>query len=85
MSRFIIMTSTAKMPSSVRSPYRNVAVVETDLPEGEEPKMISTRARGVIRIVEMWERCNVGTSDRSAYAVALKSAHMLVEALEGTK
>ena len=43
MTRFVVMTATAKMPSSVRSPYRRVAVIETDLPEGEEPKRIDIR------------------------------------------
>lgn len=82
MSRYIVMTASAQMPSSVRSAYRRVAVVETNLPEGEEPKMISTHARGVVRIVETWERCNVGRNVRSAYARAYAEAEALVEKLE---
>ena len=81
MSRYIVMTSTAQMPSSVRSPYRRVAVVETDLPEGAEPKMISERARGVIRIVETWERQFVGATEKCAYQRALSEAEALVEKL----
>lgn len=81
MTRYIVMTATAQMPSSVRSAYRRVAVVETDLPEGEEPKMISDRARGVVRIVETWERCNVGRNVRSAYARACEAAEAMAEEL----
>ena len=75
MDRFIVMTASAKMPSSSRGIYRRVAVVETD--GVTEPKMISQRARGCVRIVETWERCHVGKTERSAYARALKAATAL--------
>lgn len=78
MDRFIVMTASAKMPSSSRGIYRRVAVVETD---GTQPKMISERARGCVRIVETWERCHVGKTERSAYARALKAATALAEEL----
>jgi hypothetical protein len=43
------MVSSAKMPRSVRVPYVHVAVIETD---GKTvPKMMSQRAKGVVRIV----------------------------------
>ena len=86
MSRFIVMTATAQMPASVRSPYQRVAVVEVDeaiLGPDELPKMISPRARGVIRVVETWERCFVGSSDRCAFRRALVEACAMVERLEG--
>ena len=59
MDRFIVMTASARMPSSYRGAYRRVAVVETS--GVTEPKMISERARGCVRVVETWERCSVGT------------------------
>ena len=81
MSRFIVMDRTAHMPSSARGMYRRVAVVETDLPEGEEPKMISDRARGVVRLVRTWERLNVGKTERCAFQRALSEAYELAESL----
>lgn len=75
---FIVQTASAKMPNSVRSPYRRVAVIETK-PGVQRVAMISPRARGVVRIVQTWERLNVGRphSTRSAYAVALREAETL--------
>jgi hypothetical protein len=81
MSRFVVMTATAKMPASVRSRYRRVAVVETDLPEPELPARIDIRDSHVLQIVETWERCNVGMNVRSAYARALAEAEAMVERL----
>lgn len=73
---YIVMHSVAKMPASVRHPYKRVAVVEVDT-ISIKPKMISTRARGVKRIVETWERCNVGKAINSAYARAMENAGVL--------
>lgn len=70
--RFIVMTSSAKMPGSVKSHYRNVAVVETDQ-EGE-PKMISTHARHCVRVVKHYGPRFVGKTDRCAYNTALDDA-----------
>jgi hypothetical protein len=82
MTRYIVMTAAAKMPSTVRSPYRRVAVLEVDLPKGVAyPKMISDRAAGVVRVVRTWERLNVGLTARSAYAKALIEAEALAARL----
>ncbi len=84
MPRFIVMTAAACMPAKCWGTYRRVAVVELDssLPDGERPRMISARARGVARVVETWERRNVGTTDRCAYARALAEAEALAAELE---
>lgn len=82
MTRYIVMTACAKMPSSCKGTYRRVAVVETDLPGDEIPKMISDRARGVVRIVETWEARNVGKTRRGAYQKALAAAYGLAVSLE---
>ena len=79
---FIVMTAAARMPGGVRAPYRRVAVVETD---GTMPKMISDRAKGVIRIVETWERLNVGRGVRSAYVQALTEAEALCKRLNASE
>lgn len=74
--RFIVMTSTAKMPLSCKGRYRRVAIVEVDrvsLPFGV-PRMISSRAKGVLRIVEDLGNLNVGKTKRGAYQKAYSEA-----------
>jgi hypothetical protein len=65
LTEYIIMTATAEMPASVRSKYGRIAVVEVDRTVLDAlgidtPRMISERARGVVRVVETWERLHVG-------------------------
>jgi hypothetical protein len=73
MTDYMIMTASAHMPSTVRHQYRRIALVEvTDA--SRPPKMISMRARGMVRIIETWEKLNVGRNVRSAYTVALREA-----------
>jgi len=79
-NRFIVMSASAQMPGSVKAPYRRCAVIETDLPEGEFPKMISERARGVVRIVETWERCHA-RGQNCAFARAMREATALADDL----
>lgn len=69
---FIVMTASARMPSFCWGQYRRVAVVEVT--QGSAPRMISSRARGVIRIVKTWEKCNVGTTAVCAYERARAEA-----------
>jgi hypothetical protein len=71
------MTSSAKMPNSVRSPYRNVAVVQLNqeyTAKGTIPKMISTRARGVLRVLPMGRFPANGKTMKSGYQQALAAA-----------
>ena len=82
MSRYIIMTASAQMPNSCRGIYRRVAVVELTPGFTKTPKMISERAIGIKRIVETWERLNVGKTHRCAYQVALMEADELIQQLE---
>lgn len=82
MSWFCILTSSAhtKGTAAKFSQYRNVAVVEVQ--DGmPKPRMISTRALGLIRIVQHWGACNVGTTDRCQYQIALREAAELVDEL----
>ena len=55
MGKFVIQSAAVRMPSSVKAPYRRIAVLE--LEEGFEgvPTMISSHARGVKRVVRTWE------------------------------
>jgi hypothetical protein len=74
-TEYIVMTAAAKMPQSCWGVYRRVAVVEVE--KGARPKMISERAIGVVRVSAIWERLNVGKTERCAYAQALKDAEQL--------
>ena len=87
---WIVMTSSAKMPSSCWGKYYNVALVHINqeyTAKGLRPKMISDRARGVSKlstmrsaVIEMG-RHHVGTTYRCAYNRAMteaaKRAHRL--------
>jgi hypothetical protein len=75
--RFIVMTSSAQVRgiAAKYGRYSNVAVVETD--GVEVPKMISERARHLVRIVRHYGACSVGTTDRCQFNVALAEANAL--------
>lgn len=82
MSHYIVKTASVSMPAKVRSPYRRVAVLEVE--DGvASVSMISSRARGVVRVVHTWERLNVGRNVRSAFAVALRHARNMAEDMNG--
>ena len=68
-TEFIVISSTAKMPTSCWGRYRRAALIEME--QGVVPKMISMRARGVVRIVEVREKLHVGETDRSAFGKAM--------------
>lgn len=76
---YVVKHSAARMPASCKGRYRHVAVME--VAEGVEPAMISTRARGVLRIVERWDRRFAGTSARCAFRRALAEAESLARQL----
>jgi hypothetical protein len=77
-TEFIVMTAAAAMPASCRGRYGKVAVLEVE--KGVWPKMISERARGVVRIVSIRQPLHIGGS-RSAYALALNDAERLARGL----
>ena len=76
---YIVKDSAARMPSTCKGRYRHVAVMEVE--PGTVPAMISTRARGVRRIVQTWDRLNVGQTDRCAFMRALAEADRLAAQL----
>lgn len=76
---FIVQSAAAPMPSSVKAPYRRVAVLR--VVEGvESVSMISERARGVIEIVATWEKCHARGVD-TAYGRASLEAQALADRL----
>jgi hypothetical protein len=81
MGKYIVISSSAKMPSSCRGRYRRVGVVELEPGVEEPPTMLSSRSRQVKRVVETWERLNVGTTERCAYQRAMREAGALATKL----
>jgi hypothetical protein len=78
-TEFVVITAAACMPNSCWGTYRRVAVLE--VVRGVTPKMISARARGVVRVICTWERRNVGKTDRCAYSRAVAEAVEMVDEL----
>ena len=81
-TEYVILEASAKMPSSCKGRYARIAVCE--VVAGTRPKMISERARGMVRIVATWERVHVG-GERSAYAVAMRDAQEYVAKLQAAR
>ena len=77
---YLVKTSCAKMPGSVRAPYRHTAVLEVE-PDVESVAMISNRARGVVRIVREWGPSFLGLTSRSAAQRDLAEARILAAEL----
>ena len=82
LPKYIIMTASAAMPASCRGKYGKIALVELEPGRTEPPKMISERARGIVRIVRCWDKLNMGKTNRCAYAVAMKEAEDLLAVAE---
>ena len=81
-SRFRVMVSAATPSASCWGNYGNVAVVECE-PNAPTPKMISTHARGVVRIIDHKRNLHVGAGVSSAFVRALNEAKEKAEKLNG--
>jgi hypothetical protein len=79
-THYIVRTSKACMPVKCWGTYRHVAVIEVDAGV-DDVSMISTRAKGVRRIVARWDRKHVGSTDRCAYEIALAEAEEMADRL----
>jgi hypothetical protein len=80
--RFIVMTAAACMPGSCWGRYGKIAVVELEPGTIERPKMISAHARGIVKVVALWDRCHWG-GRYSAAGVAQAAAQDLCDDLNG--
>jgi hypothetical protein len=90
-TEFIVMTAPAKMPANCKGRYGKVAVCE--VARGVRPKMISERAKGMVRIVTLLNPLSMGWLDmrppcvsdspasKTAYARALRDATRLCRGL----
>jgi hypothetical protein len=77
MAMHIVMTASAKMPSSCKGRYGKVAVVQLSqeyTAQGKRPKFIGERAKGVLRVV--WESGpqNMGKTEKCGFQRALAAA-----------
>jgi len=79
-THFIVQTAAANMPLSCWGNYGRVAVLEVDA-DRSRVSMISARARGCHRVVELWDRLNIGTTDRCAFSRAMQAAERLAAQL----
>ncbi len=71
MPKYVVLTSSAKMPNSCWGRYGNVAIIETD---GKTmPKQINSRHKAVISIPWYRGRLHIG-GPKSAYARAVDEA-----------
>ena len=77
-TEFIVMTAATKMPASSWGRYAKVAVCEVE--KGVIPKMISERAKGMVRIVHLYDRLHVG-GVRSAFQLTLTRANAACDQL----
>ena len=83
MTTYIVQTASASMPAKVKAPYKRVAILEVE--DGVTGvSMISERARGVVRIVQTWERLHARGVD-TAYARAMADATATTAALNAAR
>ena len=69
-TEFVVMTASAQMPASNRyGRYGKIALCEVE--KGVTPKMISERARGMVRIVDLRDRLFWGSTSKCAFQKAL--------------
>lgn len=80
--RYMIVVKAAHMPSSCWGRYVRVGVVELEPGFEGYPKMLSERAKGVKRVIQTWEKCHSGTSNRDAHSRAIREAEELIEHLQ---
>jgi len=74
-THFIVQSASARTGARFGE-YRRVAVLEV-LVGVRSASMISERSRDVVRVVDTWERLNVGKTPKCAYGRALEEAESL--------
>lgn len=84
--RHQVLVRAAPMPRRCFGRYVRVGVALVDpaqLPDGRrEPRMLSSRARGVVEVVRTWERCHSGKGVRDAASTAIRDARELTSRLD---
>ncbi len=77
------MSASCTPASNCWGTYRRYAVVELEPGFIGWPHQISTRAKGVARIVALWENCCVGSTRYCASNIAAVEAQDLCDDLNG--
>ncbi len=81
----VVMTSSAKMPSSCWGRYRNVRVVEINHYDlnvrGWDWRPASVQAKEVVRVYRSYGPQSEGKTDRCAYRRALVEAQTLADSI----
>ena len=72
MAAWVVMTSTAKMPSSCWGRYRNIILVKVEDPENPPPRA-DRRIKAILQMHHLGPY-HVGLTDRDAYTKAYRSA-----------
>jgi hypothetical protein len=72
---YIVQSACAQMLASVKALYRRIAVLEVE-PGVTKVSMISTHARGVLRVVATWEKLHARGAS-TAYDRAMVEAEAL--------
>lgn len=86
MSKYVVKASCFHQPSSRKWKHPRMRVAVLEVEDGAPPpKMISTHARGVVRVVRVWEDLYAGTSGRDQYSRAWKAACEMAERLGGSE
>ena len=82
-NQWVVLSSSARMPSSCKGNYRNVALVKLtiDFAEaGKRPAILTERADGCIRIIHLG-RYHVGGTRRGAFQRAVADAEVRADRL----
>lgn len=79
--KFIVQSASAKMPSSCKGKYRRIGILLVDDLHTNGVKMISSRAKGVIKVIATWEKLNCGTTSRCAFSRAMDEAESMCDDL----
>lgn len=80
MTHFIIQRAAANMPSSCWGRYGKIAVLEVD-DDLDQVSMISEHAKGCHRVIEIWDRLHVGSTDQDEWTGAMEQAQELCDRL----
>lgn len=84
-TEFVIRVSEAHQPSSRKWQHRRTRVAVLEVEPGTVPAMISERARGVVRVVRVWEDLYTGPSQHCQYACAMRAARDLAGRLSAAQ
>jgi hypothetical protein len=86
---YIVMKSSAHMPTKVKAAYVNIAVVQLTqnaTANNRRPSMISERSRDILRIARRWAPVPAaGKTERSGYVQAMNAANQMAHDLNNAR